>query len=58
MCVWSGNMSHGCGPAKRHTNAWKHWCPKGCGRKVVYDSSGKDYVCVECKNRCTKEELL
>jgi len=51
-------MSHGCGPAKRHTNAWKHWCPKGCGRKVVYDSSGKDYVCVECKNRCTKEELL
>jgi len=31
-------------------NHWKHWCPKGCGKKVIWQhNKNKDYKCLVCK---------
>jgi len=45
------------GSAKRHNNAWKHWCPNECGRQAVYDGSLKRYICSVCKGEFLKEDL-
>jgi hypothetical protein len=40
------------------TATWKHWCPKGCGRKCIYNRSENKFICSICKGRFKKEELL
>jgi transposase-like protein len=46
------------------TVTWKKWCPKGCGKRVIYvggeggKRTGKSlYKCEICNKIFTKEEL-
>ena len=43
----------------RHGKNWMHWCPKGCGKRVVYHPMGclHLYKCQKCMTLFTKEEL-
>jgi transposase-like protein len=38
-----------------------HWCPNGCGKKIVSNGYIRDrykrYVCKKCNTNFTKEEL-
>ena len=43
---------------------WKHWCPHGCGKSVVYNMPNRKikarncYVCLKCGKRIDKDKLL
>lgn len=37
----------------RHT----HWCPDGCGKKVVFMNRQIGFFCKKCKKRYTRESL-
>lgn len=37
--------------------AWKHWCPTGCGKCVVYDHPKFRYDCPRCKQKFSRVEL-
>lgn len=41
-------------------NSWKHWCPNGCGKKVIHIGRGKEplsYECKTCKDRFTRKQI-
>lgn len=45
---------------RREYQKTKYWCPKGCGKKVVYanrSKEGQDYLCLTCFKRYNKEEV-
>ena len=42
-------------------NAWQHWCPGGCGKRVYfvkgYAGGKRPYLCQVCKKRWSKEQM-
>jgi hypothetical protein len=34
-----------------------HWCPKGCGKQVIYINRKVHYKCNICNNNYMKQEL-
>lgn len=42
-------------------NMWKHWCPNGCGKSVIFHGRSwghvKAYKCERCDKEFTKEDL-
>ena len=43
---------------------WKHWCPHGCGKTVIYNLPNRrikarnSYICTKCGKKIKKSNLL
>ena len=50
---------------KRYSGGTYHWCPKGCGKSIIFSSwhpikkkwVGRGYYCARCGRKFEREEI-